>query len=163
MGRIWRAIRFFWIGANALSTAQWLLGLLPAGVVGVIVGWVANAERLPPVTIGVLALAAFALAYVIYVAWRIEHAPRIPQQMLDQANAAAGRHWIRPAAPADQAKVRSPTVQDVLDAAEDEDRKTAVRLSAVLPVSNSGTRDTGQRNCYLDEALGWAIHGAWGK
>lgn len=72
MGKVGRAFRVLWRGANALSTIQWLWGLLPAGAVAVIASILARAEHLPPIIIGVVAFAAFALAYLVYVGWRIE-------------------------------------------------------------------------------------------
>jgi hypothetical protein len=72
MGRLSRGFRFLWRGANALSTIQWLWGLVPAGVAAVIVGWIATVEHLPPVFIGVMAFVAAAVAYVLYVTFKIE-------------------------------------------------------------------------------------------
>lgn len=65
---MWKAIKFFWKSANALSTIQFLFGLLPAGVAGVIIAGIAKAERLPPIVIAVLALMGATVAYVLFVA-----------------------------------------------------------------------------------------------
>jgi hypothetical protein len=78
MSGMWKAIKAFWTAASGLSTAAWLWGLLPAAVTLVITGWFARAEQLPPVLIGLVALAAAGIAYLFYVAFRVERLQREP-------------------------------------------------------------------------------------
>jgi hypothetical protein len=68
---MWKALRAIYQALSALSTATWLWGLLPVGLTVVITGWIAQAEHLPPVVIGVLALTAGVVVYVLYVAVQV--------------------------------------------------------------------------------------------
>lgn len=83
MGKIAKALRVFWLGANALSTLQWLLGLLPAGMLALITGAFAKAEHLPPVVIAVLMLTVAAVAYVSYVALLLHRRQERPRYVYD--------------------------------------------------------------------------------
>jgi hypothetical protein len=100
---MWKALKAIWGTVNALSTATWLWGLPWATAFAVSAGWLAAVGHVPTIYIGLSALTAFAVVYVIYVAFRVERlhrtAPRIPQQLLDQATLAAARHWFRPGSP----------------------------------------------------------------
>ena len=58
---MWKALRAFWRATNAISTVSWLWGIPWAAVPTVIAVWLAWAEHLPPVVIGVLALVGLLL------------------------------------------------------------------------------------------------------
>ena len=141
MGRVGRVFKHAWRGASALSTIQWLWGLLPASAIGVVTGALAIAARLPPLVTAVLAFGAATIAYLLYVGVRID----LSQRQL-----------------ALTARIRERSLERKAEIVAGLARGAAA--PDVDPFAASGEAGrSGRRDTSLPEALGWAVHGEWGK